>query len=584
MKIEWNMRWKIFFMTLIINILIIAIMSIIFYQKTTDFFTEEYAKSLADRLYICTKNIDNFFQDTYRYNIEISFDKQICTILEKKDLKNEDLIKIAEILQRYKERNKQIDNIYCYLPTKNTLIKSEEFKSVEFIEDINKKNYWQKILKQQQGMKPLFINDMFDSSAKYIFLYITTIIDEKNDISAYIICTINERMLYYNYLDDVIRDNDSIIYMFDNTGKTTSTNRMTSEDITENLYKVIDDKKLGQYDLNINDNVYLGVYDVAPFSQYALYFGVNKNVLLEKLWLLQAIVIFLMVVIIFVAVVGTDLISAKLNEPIEELSNAMNGVAKGNFTVRASVRGKDEIAKLALVFNYMVSKINKLVDDLATEKSLKKEAELNALQYQIRPHFIYNTLNSIRFAAMMQGAKNIGTLLGSFIDLLQISTNRKGSFAILEEELNTLKNYILLQEFRLMDSFKVVFDIDENTVKYYVPRLILQPLVENSIIHAPSKEKQFCKIVVRSYIKKNILYLEVEDDGKGISEEQINNFKNMNKLTSGGFSSIGVFNIKERLNLYYGTKGKLLYFSDNKSYTKAQIQLPLSIKNDEYKL
>lgn len=583
MKIEWNMRWKIFIMTLIINILLIIIMSIIFYKKTTDFFTEEYAKSLSDRLYVCTKNIDKVFQNTYRYNIEISFDKQIHNILSKNNLKQEDLNEIAEILQRYKEKNKEIDNIYCYLPTKNFLVKSEEFKSVELI-DIDKGKQWQDVLSQQQGMKPLFINDMFNSSSKYIFLYTITITNVEHKVIAYIVCTINERTFYYNYLDDVIRDNDSMIYMFDNFGKIVSGNKMMDNNRVESLYKIINNNKLGQYDLAVSDNVYLGVYNVAPFSQYAVYLGVNKNILLERLWLLQAIVIFLMIVIIFIAIVGIDFISAKLNEPIEELSNAMNVVAKGDFTVRAYVRGNDEISKLSLVFNYMVSKINRLVDDLAMEKSLKKEAELNALQYQIRPHFIYNTLNAIRFAAIMQGAKNIGTLLGSFIDLLQISTNRKGSFSTLEEELNTLKNYILLQEFRLMDSFKVTFNIEKETLKYYVPRLILQPLVENSIIHAPSATKHCCKIVVRSYIKNDTLYLEIEDDGQGMSKEQMENFKNMTKLTSGGFSSVGVFNIKERLNLYYGTKGKLVYFSDNKTYTKAQIQLPLSTKIDEYKL
>lgn len=583
MKIVWNMRWKIFFMTLIINVLLITIMSIIFYQKTTELFTEEYAKSLADRLYICTKNIDAVFQNTYRYNIEISFDKEIYNILSNNNLKNEDLNKIAEILREYKEKNKEIDNIYCYLPTKNFLIKSEEFKSIELI-DLNRAIYWQDILNQQQGMKPLFISDMFNSSAKYIFLYTTTIVDKEHRILAYIVCTINERTVYYNYLDDVVKDNDSMIYMFDNLGKITSSNRIIDENIIKDLYTVINNNKSGQYDLNVNDNGYLGVYNVAPFSQYAVYFGVNKNILLERLWLLQVIVMFLMIFIIFIAIIGIGFMSVKLNEPIEELSNAMNVVAKGDFTIRANVKGNDEIGKLALVFNYMVSKINKLVDDLATEKSLKKEAELNALQYQIRPHFIYNTLNSIRFAAMMQGAKNIGNLLSSFIDLLQISTNRKGSFASLEEEVNTLKNYILLQEFRLMDSFKVVFDVDKETLRYYVPRLILQPLVENSIIHAPSKEKHCCKIIVRSYIKEDILYLEIEDDGKGMSIEQIENFKNMTNLTSGGFSSVGVFNIKERLNLYYGEKGKLVYFSDNKTYTKAQIQLPLSTKIDEYKL
>ena len=184
----------------------------------------------------------------------------------------------------------------------------------------------------------------------------------------------------------------------------------------------------------------------------------------------------------------------------------------------------------------------------------------------------------------MQGAKNISNLLGNFIDLLQVSTNRKGSFATLQEEVTTLKNYISLQEFRMMDTFKANFDIDENTLHCCVPRLILQPLVENSIIHGPSEIKSFCHITIRSYIKDNNLYLEVEDDGKGMSEQQMHSFSNMAKKTSGGYSSVGVYNIKERLRLYYADKGELNYFSDNKTYTIAQIKLPISYDIDEYKL
>lgn len=136
----------------------------------------------------------------------------------------------------------------------------------------------------------------------------------------------------------------------------------------------------------------------------------------------------------------------------------------------------------------------------------------------------------------------------------------------------------------MMDTFKADFSVDENTLTCFVPRLILQPLVENSIIHGPSEEKPFCRITVRSYLKDDFLYLEVTDNGKGMSLEQMNSFTNMTKKTSGGYSSIGVFNIKERLRLYYGAKGTLIYFSDNKTYTKAQIKLPISHDINEYKL
>ena len=246
------------------------------------------------------------------------------------------------------------------------------------------------------------------------------------------------------------------------------------------------------------------------------------------------------------------LLSAKLNKPVENLAQVMQYVGHGDFSLRAKIEGNDEIGYLAARFNHML-------DNLENEKILKRQAELNALQYQIRPHFIYNTLNSIRFAAMIQGAKNIGELLANFIELLQVSTNREGEFGTLAEEISTLKKYVALQEFRLMNSFAVDFNLDEKTLSCRVPRLILQPFVENSIIHAPSPEKTFCRIVVSSQLRGGELVISIQDDGKGISPEVLENLsaKPTDKKTHGGFSGIGVAKSKSGSGFTTATRAKL---------------------------
>lgn len=581
MKIRFNMRSKMFLITLSINLVITLVISLLFYQSSADFFTEQYAKSLYDRLYIGLKNVDEEFQNVYRNTIEISFNNNVQDLIQQNT--NNSFRHLTEIFHTYKEKNNLIDNIYCYIPQSKTLVRADEYNSVQTLSDIEALN-WENILQKQHGMQPLFTKDIFSSSTKSVYLYKSIIFDDANQPLAYIIFTISERALYYTYLGDIARNNDNIVYMFDNLGNTVSANKYIEHDIAQSLFSVSQKENTGLTDTNIDDKPYLTVYATAPFSHYLCCLSVDKHILLNQLFLIQILIIICSLLIFFAGGIFIYFMAIKLNEPIEELAYAMQKAAKGDLSIRAKVKNQDEIGKLATIFNHMLSRIDKLIDDLATEKSLKKEAELNALQYQIRPHFIYNTLNAIRFAALMQGAKNIGSLIGNFIDLLQVSTNRKGAFAPLSEEISTLKNYIALQEFRMMDTFKADFAIEENTLHYFVPRLILQPLVENSIIHGPSEEKPFCHIIIRSYLKDNFLYLEVEDDGKGMSPEQMHSFTNMMKKTSGGYSSVGVFNIKERLRLYYGNKGALIYFSDNKTYTKAQIKLPISIDINEYKL
>ena len=138
-----------------------------------------------------------------------------------------------------------------------------------------------------------------------------------------------------------------------------------------------------------------------------------------------------------------------------------------------------------------------------------------------------------------------------------------------------------------MDSFAVDFNLSEETLSCIVPRLILQPFVENSIIHAPSPEKSFCHIKITSELKDNQLIIEIIDDGKGMSAEAIaalDEERTEDKKAHGGFSSIGIANVRERLKIHYGDKSAVIYESDGKSYTKVSIILPISYKIDEYKL
>lgn len=581
MRIFLNMRLKIFLAALLINLLVIIVISSLFFQQSAEFFDTQYAKSSSERLYIGMKNVDAGFQNIYRNTIEASFNEQIKKLVLADT--PESLNELSVLLRNYREQEHLMDTMYCYIPKAHELVKSEQYNSVQIIDE-PMENRWLNIIDQQEGMKPLYTNDIFSSSSKSVYLYKSVIKDDKNNILAYIVCTINERALYYNYLDDIARNGDNAIYMFDNDGNVVSANKNIERKMADMIFDTAQKYKLGKLDLSIDDNNYLGVYTIAPFSKYVFCLAINKNSYLGNLILVQLFIIFCAFIVLIVSGVVIYFMAKRLNKPIEELATAMQKVSKGDLSIRTNIQSNDEIGKLSRIFNHMISRISNLVDDLANEKSLKKEAELNALQYQIRPHFIYNTLNSIRFAALMQGAKNIGNLLASFIDLLQVSTNRKGSFAKLSDELSTLKNYIAVQEFRMMDTFKVQYAINQDTLDLVVPRLILQPLVENSIIHGPSETKPFCNIIIKAYRQNNYLYLDVEDDGQGMSETQMKHFTDKVKKTSGGFSGIGVFNIKERLNLYYGDKSSLNYFSDGKSYTRAQIKLPITKNLDEFKL
>lgn len=320
-----------------------------------------------------------------------------------------------------------------------------------------------------------------------------------------------------------------------------------------------------------------------PFSGMTLLLVEKQDRLLRQIFLMQLMTVLCALVIAALSSVFLYAVSARISAPVEDLAKTMQAVGRGDLGIRAVVCGADEIGYLAASFNRMLSHIESLVERLAGERVQKKEAELKALQYQIRPHFIYNTLNAIRLAALMQGAKNIAALLGSFIEVLRVSTNREGSFAPLCDEIATLRSYIALQEFRMMDVFAVSFDLAQESLACCVPRLILQPLVENSILHGPSEERPSCYIVVRSALVGDMLRLTVEDDGQGMRGDAMARMTGAAGASPGGMSGVGVANVRERLQLYYGERGTLHYESDGRSYTRAVISLPISYGVHEYK-
>lgn len=578
MKLFATMRMKTFAAVMLINFLTIALIAVFFQQRATSFFEEEYAASLYDGIHIGGKALDGGFQTVYRIALEASFDARIKVLAEKGDA--EALQELSLLLQQYKAQSSLVDAVYCYLPARGALVKANGYRLVEVLPQ-KERTAWETMIAQQTGLRPLAAEDMLGAARKKVFLYHTSVYDG-DAVIAELTYTISERGLYYTYLDDFSRGESRDVLLLDGTRCIVSGSRLPDAAEAAEIGTLVRDAPAGRGNVQLGGERCSVAWAELPFSGMTLLLVEKQDRLLRQIFLMQLMTVLCAFVVAALSSVFLYVVSARISAPVEELAETMKAVGRGDLGVRAAVRGKDEIGYLAAVFNRMLSHIESLVERLAGERVQKKEAELKALQYQIRPHFIYNTLNAIRLAALMQGAKNIAALLGSFIEVLRVSTNREGSFAPLCDEIATLRSYIALQEFRMMDVFAVSFDLAQESLACCVPRLILQPLVENSILHAPSEERPSCHIVVRSALAGDVLRLTVEDDGQGMRGDAMARMTGAAGASPGGMSGVGVANVRERLQLYYGERGTLHYESDGCSYTRAIIMLPVSYDMDEY--
>ena len=186
MKIVWNMRFKMFLAALVINVFGIILAMLLFYHYAAKHFYSEYATSLYERVYIGAKNSDLGFQKIYRETLDISFDTRIAELLNRNDF-----VQLAACLKEYREKNLLADDIYCYVPSKKILIRSEEYNSVQKLND-NVANVWQEIVDSQEGMRPIFVENILSPAKKKVFLYKAKV----SNAEAFITTQISERRIY----------------------------------------------------------------------------------------------------------------------------------------------------------------------------------------------------------------------------------------------------------------------------------------------------------------------------------------------------------------------------------------------------
>ena len=254
--------------------------------------------------------------------------------------------------------------------------------------------------------------------------------------------------------------------------------------------------------------------------------------------------------------------------PISQLQASLGRVMEGHMDERIPVRRKDEFGRIQEAFNGMVEQISSLLDSVKREEREKRLAELDFLQAQINPHFIYNTLSSIRFLLEMDKVHEAGEMVFYFSKLLRQTLSRSDEFITLEEELDTLSCYVSLQGLRYPDTFTYSCEVDPSLWGNTLPKLLLQPVVENSIFHGVGQHK--IHIRIRGWLEGDALILRVEDDGVGISKATIERV--MNKDLQ--INHVGLKNVQDRIRLNYGPEYGLSISGGPEGGTVVTFRLP----------
>ena len=283
------------------------------------------------------------------------------------------------------------------------------------------------------------------------------------------------------------------------------------------------------------------------------------------------------ILIILFAFVATIFIVSRMTTEITVLSNKMKSVSMGNLEERYVIKSNDEIGQMGKTFNHMVCKIQELMQQVTEEERKKRQNEMAFLQAQINPHFVSNVMNNVVWMAKIQHADNIVPLVNLLNELLQNVMHQDHEMIPLRDEMKYVDNYIVIMEYSGSYDFIIEKALADNTLNLYVPRFILQPIVENAIYHGlPEDLSKQGRIVVTSKTEEEKLIIIVEDNGKGIAEEKAEQIlKKQKERKDGSFNGIGVVNVNERIKMYFGENYGLHFESKHNKYTKCILTLPI---------
>ena len=228
-------------------------------------------------------------------------------------------------------------------------------------------------------------------------------------------------------------------------------------------------------------------------------------------------------------------------------------IGDGDFSVYSTYDSKDEIGVLSRHFNEMVSQVKNLIQKVYEEELLKQKAELKSLRMQINPHFLYNSLESINWMARIRGVPEIGKMVKALGDLMRASISGD-DFVTVGEEIKNIENYLIIQKFRYGDKIEVNIDIKPGIEKHKIPKLILQPIVENAIVHGIEKMVGSGIINISGAVSGNNIILKVTDNGLGINEDRIKTILSAPEHAgrTNGHTNIGLRNVDRRIKIYYG--------------------------------
>ena len=576
---DFSIRTKLIIGFLTILLPLVLILSIVFYSYSAEIVLKQSLEQTREIVEQFSISLDNYM-GLMRNKMEILADsptiqEELNTHQDKEDIKNDS----------FYSRNKRIRRIMLQIYSSVTM------NDVE-IYGINETNHylslWSKkyeipdkdILFENANLskgRSVLVNNINDADTIQMIKMV-------KDLQTYKPIGYIRFGLKRNYIEKMAKNinfgSDGSVVIFDE-----NLNKISGIVHDSVLSKLLKEKlSIGNFSYSEGKNEYTAVHIHSDSTGWTTVGVIPLRYINKDLAGIQYLTVIIIVLTIIIGVTVSVIIAQSLILPLENTVNALEKFSRGDFAVRLKENRCDEIGKLNRIFNKAIKEINELMQKVTQSEILNKEMEFKTLQSQMNPHFLYNTLDTINWLAFKEKQTEICNLVAAISSLIRASISNKKSIITIEHELDYVKNYIYIQHIRYKDRFDTIYDIDESLLKQAVPKLIIQPIVENAIIHGieNSKNKNLLYISVKR--ENECIVIIVKDTGIGMTDEKVSELLKEPLNAEGdeqkAHTNLGLYAVHKRIQLMYGDLYGLTVHSQAGEGTTVTLHIPFTKKQE----
>ena len=578
-----SIQSSIFIYFTVTAIIAIALISLIIFQRFTNSLNATIIEENSGIVGQLGESVDSYLRNAMKISDSIYYN-----VIKNTDISNDDIKRGMNLI--YVNNDNMIDDI-ALISGKGELIESMPALRLKDNSNVLEKDFFKKSMAESEyiNFSMPHIRDLFDrNESSYSWVISLSraveVTDEGKATQALLLINLNY-MYFEEIFSNVNLGNGGYVYLTNDSGDIIwhpKQNEIYSGRFKEdNKYAAtlkdgitVENLRGKNITLNVRTIGYTGWKLVGVTPSAAL--GVDGIKF-------RFFVLFVADLFLFLLAMINAFISDKISNPIKSLDGSVREIESGNLDVEIVPSGSYEVEHLGKSIKNMLGRIKVLMSDLVDEHNAKRKSEFDTLQSQINPHFLYNTLDIIVWMIENENSDKAVNIVTALAKFFRISLSKGKNIITVKDEVEHVRNYLMIQNMRFKNRFEYSIDVDEEVLSYSSLKLMLQPLVENAIYHGMEFMDGDGEIDVKVFKEDDSLYFTITDNGLGMSEDMVETLLSKDFVPSKKGSGIGVKNVNERIKLYFGSEYGLKVESEPDEGTKITIHLPAVVygENDE---